>query len=211
METFWVACESAVLMPLNIIVLLTGFSWRSEHACQEEPDKSIIPHIHMLSLTFCPVPIWMTACLYNKQHARWLILKNGERETYSFYTILWVTHLLRIGKLSKHSLVASPVCVSTSLSFSFLSPQIVSGDSQGSWNENVWNENKMSESANPELNSLTFWTLFFNDKMSTTHCKEMYKCPGNGGECCIKSNIFRRDSGYDWILLTIPIPFWFFL
>lgn len=195
METFWVACESAVLMPLNIIVLLTGFSWRSEHACQEEPDKSIIPHIHMLSLTFCPVPIWMTACLYNKQHARWLILKTerGKRTVFIRFSGSRICYAL--GSFLNIPSWLLPF-VSPSLSFSFLQPQTVAGDSQGSWNENVWNENKMSESANPELNSPTFWTLFFNDKMSTTHCKEMYKCPGN--------------SGYDWILLTIPIPYWFF-
>lgn len=34
---------------------------------------------------------------------------------HSFYTILLATHLLRIGKLSKHSLMASPVCVSVPL------------------------------------------------------------------------------------------------
>lgn len=195
---FWVACESAVLMPLNIIVLLTGFSWRSEHACQEEPDKSIIPHIHTLPFTFCPVPIWMTACLYNKQHARWLILKTQRAKCTVFIRFSWsrICYALR-SFLNIPSWLLPFVC--PSLSFSFLQPQ----------NSLWWFTRKLKWEQNQRIKnwSLTFCTLFFNDWMSTNRRKRDVQM---SWKCCFKSNIFSRDSGSDWILLTIQIPYQFF-
>ncbi len=152
----------------------------------------------MLSFTFCPVPIWMTACLNNKQHARWLILKTEKAKCSFYIRFSWSRICYAFGSfLNVPSWL--PPFASPSLSFSFLQPQTVSGNSQGSWNENVWNENEMSESR-----------LWHSDE-SSAHCCLIVKwapfiTKSSTSILGMEENVTLQRV----FLVGILVPIWFF-